>query len=92
MFQMEAMESIDLNDQYFPIMHNLCYEIIDYNCNRFKTLSIESQYCNYEEFNNKVINAKQFLIIRINCGILGANFLKIMNLLESLHQPFDVIA
>ena len=90
---MEAIESIDLNDQCFPIMHNLCYDgIIDYNCNSFNTLSIESPYYNYEEFNNKVINAKEFSIIHINCRSLGANFLKIKNLPESLHHSFYVIA
>ena len=91
--QMEAIESIDLDDQCFPIMHNLCYdEIIDCNCNSFNALSIESPYYNYEEFNNKVINAKQFSIIHINCRSLRSNFLKIMNLLESLRHSFDVIA
>ena len=61
---MKAIESIDLDGQCFPIMHNLCYDkIIDCNCNSFSTLSIESPYYNYEEFNNKVINTKKFSIV-----------------------------
>ena len=90
---MEAIESIDLDYQCFPIMHNLCYDkIIYHNFNSINTLSIESAYYNYKEFNNKVINAKKFSIIHINCRCLGANFLKIKNLLESLQNSFDVIA
>ena len=38
-----------------------------------------------------VINAKQFSIIHINCRSLRANFFEIKNLLESLHNSFDVI-
>ena len=57
--QMEAMESIELDYQCLPIMHNLCNDkIIEYNCNSFITPSIESPYYNYDEFYNKVINAK----------------------------------
>ena len=44
-----------------------------------------------ENFDNKVMNAKQFSIIHINCRSLGENFLKIKYLLESLHHSFDVI-
>ena len=90
---MEAIGVINLDDQCFPIMHNLCYDkIIDYNCNSFNTLSIESPYYNYEEFNNKVINTKQFPLIHINCRNLGANFFRVRNLLICLHHSFDVIA
>ena len=74
-------------------MHNVCYDkIIDYKCNSFNTLSAESPYYNYEEFSNKVINAKLFSIIHINCRSLRTNFFTIKNLLESLHHLFDVIA
>ena len=56
---MEAIESIELDYQCLPIMHNLCNDkIIEYNCNSFITPSIESPYYNYDEFNNKVIIAK----------------------------------
>ena len=52
---MEAIDTINLDDQCFPFIHNLCYDkIIDFNCNSFNTL-IESPYHNYEECNNKVI-------------------------------------
>ena len=65
--QMEAIESIELDYQCLPIMHNLCNDkIIEYNCNSFTTLSIESPYYNYEDFNNKVINPKQFSTIHIS--------------------------
>ena len=90
---MEAINSINLGDQYFSIMHNLCYyKIIDYNCNSFNTFSIESPYFNYEEFNKKVINTKPFAMIHIICRSLEANFFKVRNLLECLHYLFDVIA
>ena len=64
---MEATGLVNLDDQCFPIIHNLCYDmIIDYNCNSYCTLNIESPCHNFEEFNNKVINTKQFYIIHIN--------------------------
>ena len=57
--QMVAIESIELDYQCLPIMHNFFYDkIIEYNCNSIITPSIESPYYNYDEFNNKVINAK----------------------------------
>ena len=78
---MEAIESIELDYQCLPIMHIMCYDkIIEYNCNSFITPSIESPYYNYEELNNKVINAKQFSTICINCRSLRANFYEIKNI------------
>ena len=90
---METIDSISLDDQCFPVMHNLCYDkIIDSNCNSFYTISIELPYYNYDEYDNNVINTHQFSIIIINCRRLGANFFKAKNLLESLHHSFDVIS
>ena len=90
--EMEAIDSINLDDQCFSIMHNLCYDkIIDHKCNSFNKLNIESPCYNYEEFNSKVINNNQFQILHINCRSLADNFFKIKNLLESLHHSFDVL-